>query len=697
MGHGNAIVVLFALAAGVAARESETLAVNPIRRVVSMLQMMQKKIQAEGEKEKELFEKFQCYCKSGGGTLEGSIGDAKTKIPQLESDLDAAGAEKKQLAQDVAAHTSDRDAAKAAIKEATGIREADAKAFAAMKADADANIDAMAKAIAAISKGMSGSFLQTSAASVLRRLSQSGHMDESDRETLTAFLSEGQGYSPQSGQIVGILKQMQDTWNSDLDDAIKTEEKAKTDFAALMAAKTKLVNALQKSIEEKTKRLGEVGVELVNIAEDLDDTKKSLAEDEKFLADLDTSCKTKAAEFDERSKTRTQELLALADTIKILNDDDALELFKKTLPTPALLQVRVSTREVVARAQQVLKGQVHDSRLDLISLALHGRKINFDKVIKMIDDMVALLGREQVDDGSKKAYCEKEFDESEDEQKALERSLKLLGTAIEKNKGAIATLTEEIAALTKAIKDTDTAVAEATAQRKAEHEDYKSDLSANTAAKEIIKLAKNRMNKFYNPKLYKAPPKEELSAEGRIATNLGGASFVQISAHSADETKDAPAPPPETWDAYQNKGEESSGVVAMMDLLSADLAKEMQENEVDEKNAQEEYEQLVADSAEKRAADSKLLSEKEGTKADTEAALEKNTGDKKSATKEAYANDKYIHNLHGECDWLIMNFDTRKAARAGEIESLKNAKAVLSGADYAFVQTKQTLLRAGRA
>merc|ERR1712032_1012968 len=134
--------------------------------------------------------------------------------------------------------------------------------------------------------------------------------------------------------------------------------------------------------------------------------------------------------------------------------------------------------------------------------------------------------------------------------------------------------------------------------------------------------------------MYKAPPKRELSEEERIVVNEGGslaatsppggisgtgitASFVQVSEHEFEEDSEAPAPPPETWDAYQKKGEASSGVIAMIDLLQQDLAKEMQENEVDEKNAQEEYEQFIADSAAKRTDDAKLLEEKEGVKADT--------------------------------------------------------------------------------
>merc|ERR1719261_518568 len=104
-----------------------------------------------------------------------------------------------------------------------------------------------------------------------------------------------------------------------------------------MSSKTKEVNALTKAIEEKMTRVGELAVEIVQMKNDLGDTAEALVEDKKFLADLEKNCDKKAAEWDTIVKTRNEELLALADTIKILNDDDALELFKKTLPGAASL------------------------------------------------------------------------------------------------------------------------------------------------------------------------------------------------------------------------------------------------------------------------------------------------------------------------------------------------------------------------
>merc|ERR1719276_536454 len=124
--------------------------------------------------------------------------------------------------------------------------------------------------------------------------------------------------------------------------ATAEEKTAVKDFNGLIAAKTKEINALTKEIESKTARIGELGVELVTLKEDLDDTTKSLIEDEAFLKDLEKNCKTKEDEWATRQKIRAEELLAIADTIKILNDDDALELFKKTLPTPSLIQMSES-------------------------------------------------------------------------------------------------------------------------------------------------------------------------------------------------------------------------------------------------------------------------------------------------------------------------------------------------------------------
>merc|ERR1719426_224653 len=228
-----------------------------------------------------------------------------------------------------------------------------------------------------------------------------------------------------------------------------------------MAAKTKEVNALTKAIEEKMTRVGELAVEIVQMKNDLGDTAEALEEDKKFLADLDKNCATKTAEWEEIVKTRNEELLALADTIKVLNDDDALELFKKTLPgASAFMELSVTSNTVRGRALAALRSAPRSVHIDFIALAIQGRKIGFEKVIKMIDEMVVTLKTEQEDDDHKKEYCAAQFDQSDDKKKSLERAVSDLDTAIADAKEGIAALEEDISALQKGIKALDKSVAE---------------------------------------------------------------------------------------------------------------------------------------------------------------------------------------------------------------------------------------------
>merc|ERR1719329_1308497 len=503
---------------------------------------------------------------------------------------------------------------------------------------------------------------------------------------------------------------MTDTMNADLKEATGAENASIKAFNELMAAK-KEVGALTKAIEEKMVRVGKLQVELVEMKEDLDDTGKALLEDKKFLADLEKNCAKKQGEHDANMKLRSEELLALADTIKVLNDDDALELFKKTLPgaSASFMQVQVTFKDQQQKALAAIRqARNGHPELSFIALALQGKKVDFGKVLKMIDEMVVTLGAEQQTDNDKKEYCETQFDLADDKKKSLERSVSDLEKAIAKEKEEIAALAAEIKALQEGIAALDKSVAEASEQRKEENADFTELIASDAACKDLLGFAKNRLNKFYNPKLYKAPPKRELSeadqlvvnnggtlaptaAPGGIAgTGIGGAVLVDISAHVA------PPPPPETAAAFSKKSEESNGVIALIDLMIADLTKEMTEAKATEENAQEDYEQSMKDSAEKRATDTKTMADKSKAKAETQASLEANSEEKGATTKSLMATMEHISSLHAECDWLLQCFQVRKEARAGEVEALKTAKSVLSGADFALLETGSRHLR-GRA
>jgi predicted nucleic acid-binding Zn-ribbon protein len=688
----RALVLIFLAACPLAAMGAQTTAAaNPIRKVVTLLQEMQTKVTEEGKKEEEMYHKFMCYCKTSGGDLEASIKANEDAVSQLTVDIKSSEEAKLVAEETLKQAQDDRAAAKTAMAEATAVREKEAAAYAAMKDESTVNLAACGKAIKAIEQGMgSSAFLQTAAGNKVHKLVEEDKvLMEDDRSTLLAFLEGSLDYAPQSGQITGILKQMEDEMAANLKEATETEEAAIKSYEEMMTAKKAEIAACSATIESKLEKIAELGTAIAQMKNELSDAEEAIIADKKFLQQLEEGCSTKTAEWEEIKKLRSEELVALADTIKILNDDDALDLFKKTLPSPAgssFMQVQVTEKSMRIRAASMLQAGLqgpHKARMDVILMALKGKKIGFEKVIQMIDEMIATLKKEQADDDAKKEYCAAEFDKSDDKKKALERKISDTQTAIAKAQEAIKTMGEEIEALKAGIVALDKDVAEATETRKAENEEFQALMSNDGAAKEILGFAKNRLNKFYNPKLYKAPAKEEPA-------------LVEVRAHGQDSSKVAPPPPPETFGPYTKKSEESNGVIAMIDMLIADLDKEMTEAKATEKNSQEDYEKLMADSAEKRTKDSKLLTQTETGKADTEAELQQHTEDLESTKAELSATMQYISTLHAECDWLIKYFDVRKEARTSEIDALGKAKAVLSGADYSLLQVRSRNLRSSR-
>jgi len=685
---------------------------NPIRKVVTLLQDMQKEIEAEGEKEKGLYDKFMCYCDGNTDGMSKSAEEAAQSITELKSKLESEKAEKSQLDQELMQHKKDREAAKVDLDAATKIREKEHDEYVEFSGEARKNLDAMTGAVAALEKGMGKSFLQSQSGARLRKIVESAtSVDDYERSSVLSFLAGKQNpfgdYSSQSGEIVGILKAMKDEMDKDLNGAVTAEETAASGFQELAAAKKAEIAAAGAAIESKTKRSGELAVSIVNTEDDIEDTTSELSDTQAFLANLASQCATKKKEWDERSAIRAQEVAAISEAIKILNDDDALDLFKKTLSLTqethkfGFLQKKSSVatvsraRDLVAALAQ--KSAPHKNQLELIEFSLKAKKVDFSKVISMIDGMVTVLKEEQKNDDAQKSFCDKDLAASEKEQKDTEGAIEASQAFIEETTAASATTAEEIAALQTDIKALDKAVAEATEQRKEEHSDFLEFQTQSNAALQLIEKAKNRLFKFYRPDLHKEAPKRELTDEEKILAASGRSDmiatdapvmiagttqtvFIQTNAHVR---KAAPPPPPDTWGAYQKKDGKSNGVIALMDMLVKELEGDMTEAEHDEETGQKDYERLMADSQASREQNVESITDKEAAKADMDVSVEQ-AKTKEDSQQTALGNVKqYIVTLHTQCDFLVDNYDLRKAARSNELDSLANAKAVLSGADFA--------------
>lgn len=654
-----------------------------------MLGSMSETVQKEAKEDEAVFEKYMCFCKTDH--VQSSLEGIQDKVPQLESNIKELEALKSQLKAELIQHKKERQDAKQAIESTHALREKEVAEYEKVTTEKKKNIAAMGKAIVALEKGSASGFLQTSTATLVEHLTSDMDMSVTHREVLNSFFaqrSDTDEDSPENDQIVGILKQMKSDMEKELAADVQGDEEAEKRYRSLVAARKKESLAAAQAIEDKQSRLGKLGVELQSNKEEYDDVSARVDEDSKFLADKKANCKKAEDNYETLKKTRNEELEALAETVKMLNDDDALELFKKTLPSPSLLQIRITSNQVRRQAVRMLHKSKHhhDPRLDLISMAIQGRKASFDRVIKMIEDLESLIKKEQADDDDKKEYCESEFDSVEDKLKALDQSVQDSEAAVKEEDSLVKSVLEDIVALKASIQELDRKVVEATALRKEEHELYMQTLTDSKAAKDLLLLATNRLNKFYNPKLYKPEPKEELSPDERIAASMEEPSLLQIKSRQSSRLPTAP----EAVSAYK-KSHESSGVMELMGILVADLDKELTASEVEEKDEQEGYEQFIEDSATKRTSDSKSIAQKERMQADIESDLVKLRAKTNARKKEALATSNVLGDLHKECDWLLANYAARKEARAGEKDSLVKAKYVLQGMDVSLVQTSRAV------
>jgi len=657
---------------------------NPIRKVVGMLQNMQKGVEAEGKREQELFDKFMCYCNNGAGSLQTAIATSQSSVESLTGKIDSETALKSQLAQDIKQHQVDRDEAKKTVQEASTMREKEEAEFAQSTGEMKGNLQAMDGALAALKKGLGYAMLQTGTASFLRNLVQhSPAVRPFERETLLSFLDAG-ATSQEAGssdQIIGIVETMKETMQGDLDETASTEERAKASFKSLSESKTSEVSAAGKAVEQKTVRSGEVAVSVTQAKADLEDTQEALGEDEKFAASLKRNCATKQQEWDARSKSRTEEIAAISETIEILNDDDALDLFKKTMPSAggALLQISVNT-QAKGQALNVLRNLLlrvddgkHAAQLKLIMLALKSRNNGgFDKVVSLIDGMVAVLAKEQSGADAKKDNCHEELHKSEVEEKALATVVNNVVTDIAQNEDELAQMKAEIEGLQQGIAALDKMVVEATQQRKEEHEEYTDLAASNSAALQLLEMAKNRMNKFYNPSLYKAAPTTTVadSPYGLLQVSLQTRFFA-----AGLETQ--PAAPPS---GEYKKSAGSTGIISMMDQMIRDVENDTTAAKHGEADSQKDYTESMSEAATKRADDSKLIVEKESAKASLGESLASQREIRYTKRQQLGLAGDTLSDFHRSCDGFLENFDEAKANRAKEIDGLKESKSVLKGA-----------------
>merc|ERR1719253_458848 len=411
-------------------------------------------------------------------------------------------------------------------------------------------------------------------------------LTSSQKSQVTAFLQQPAGYqsyAPASGQIFGILKQMKETFESNLSTAKKEEMSAREAFQQLKAAKEAEIAAAQTSADNNEKN--------AQAKQDLEDTRNALSADQKFLLDLKERCRVTDAEWEERSKTRQEEILAVSEAISILSDEDAHDTFSKTLGftqvTMVVNQDKQARRKVVTLLKDAAK---KTGSLELAALATEAQLDAFTKVKKAIDDMVAALTKEQADEVKHKDFCTEELAQNEkqtmvatDEKGDLEASIEDLASRID-------TLTKDLADHNAAIKEMQVQIKRASEDREMENKEFQQTVADQRATQQILQKALDRLNAFYAER-----------------------SLLQVKKDDPVPGAAAPPPPPGFKEYKKNAG--ASGVTTMIQNVIND-AKAMEKEAIQaEQDSQSAYESFVKNTNDSIAANQRDIVNKTESKA----------------------------------------------------------------------------------
>merc|ERR1712226_837314 len=563
-----------------------------------------------------------------------------------------------------------------ALDKATAIRQKQLAEFNEEEKDALEAISALKAAVTVLSKHhsllqMPRSHLVGLAASVQNQMQKhaselAGVLTHAERKAIASFVQSpedyvdaaptfNQSYAPQSGEIFGILKQMKETFESNLSASQKEEMANQKAYEDLKAAKEAEIAAGQAQIDTKTQELADTDEKLAQAKEDIEDTRNALAADEKFLMMLKEKCQMTDKEWEERQKTRQLEMEAVSKALAILSGDDAHDLFTRTF-NPALLQEESLVQSVRReQAAQVLKAVASKhNNPKLATLAYKVRLDAFTRVKKAIDDMIAQLLKEKEDEIKHKDFCVDEFNTNQLQTEKKEREKQDLIAKIEDLEMTIQALAEAIETLKAEIAEMQVQLKRAGEDREKQNKEFQTTVADQRETQKLLQAALGLLGEFYG--------KKEKEALLQRQEPVG-------------------PPPPAGFETYK-KSAASGGVMSMIQQIINDTKAMEAETIRSEEDAQKAYEDFVKETNASIEAKSKDIVNKSEVKAKAEADLVEAKEEKESVMVELEQLSNYNAELHASCDFVLKNFDLRQTARDEEVEALRQAKAILSGAKF---------------
>mmetsp|Transcript_122418 Transcript_122418/g.216758 ORF Transcript_122418/g.216758 Transcript_122418/m.216758 type:complete len:731 (-) Transcript_122418:114-2306(-) len=691
---------------------------NPVARVVGLMKELAAKIEAEGKTEEGLYEDFVCWGKSviSGKTASNKAASARIEellsvIADLDSGKTELTSERTDLEKDIKTLNEEQEAA-------TAQRKSELAAFEAAESDMNLAIAALEEAIEVlgnatkdhkegtllsirtqVSRGMAAGglaalqkrtavlnkatelgdqLLHHGDAEFLRRL-LTGDVPTVDWKKLNRKATFRMSYKARSFKIQATLAEMLKTFETNLADARATEKSDLANYDSLMTAKNGQLDAAQTAYGAMAKEKGAKAISRQDASDEVAALEAQITADNGFISQTQTDLSTKTGEWKTRKELRAGELAAISKTISILHNDDARDLFKKSFTSQGyqLLQesatVRSSERSRLHQANTVLRqlaSVTKDRRLLALAPFSEAEKTAIAPAIEAIDTLIAKLSADEADDLAKKEKCETE--RAEDTRSAI-----LKARLVDEKTDAITELTDNIEELIASILATETnmnetkaELAEATDNRNAENKEYESDMKDDQDAADTVVMAKTALKEFYT--------KNDLMLLQQPVATVAG---------------EAPTAPPDTWTgAYMGATDDTSNILALLEMIHEDITKDMTKAQADEAAAEAAYGKFKKLSEDSIKADEGTISKLEGTKgekevfkvtATTQRSLAKDDLNKLLATIKMKASSG--------CDYFAVNYKLRLSNRQLELDGLTKAKAYLQGGEFSKIDPNREM------
>jgi len=646
---------------------------SPIAKVIQMVSDLETKIIGEGEDCQKTYEEFSEWCEETSKNVKFEIKTGKNEVAGLKATIEKDSANiqtQDSTIEELAASISTDEAD---LKAATEIRDKEEADFSAQEKDLVETIDIVERAVGIMEKELNGGAAMvqlkkaTNVVDALRAMVDAQSLSSADSTKLTALVqsssdddSEGApdpaAYENQSGGVIGVLNDLLEKAQGELESARQKEAADLANFQMLHQSLTDEVKFANKEMDEAKQSKSESSESKATATGDLDVTSKDLANDLTELDDLHHNCMTKANDFEAETKSRAEELKALATAKKIIIEATSLA------QTSFLQRSKISTRADLVNYEAVryvhdLARKQHSSALAQLASRLSstvkfssGSQADiFAKIKGLITDMVEKLEAEAEGDATEKAYCDKELGETnmkkDDKTAEIEKlTAKIDSMASESKqlKGEIATLQTELGQLTSSQAEMDKLRAEEKAIFEANSAETEKGLNG-------VKLALKVLNEYYSKS-----DKSHGSSDGA-----------------------------------------SSGIIGLLEVCESDFSKALTEMTAAEETAQNQYDAQTKENEITKAMKDQDVKYKTKDAAGLDKSVAEYSSDRSGVETELSAVTDYLKQLEGRCIAKAETYGERKARREAEIQGLKEALTVLEN-ETAFIQKSTRSLRIRR-